>query len=71
MRLKLAGDQHVMNALAAFAVAVELGVAPETAVKGLEAVLPIAGRGMLSRRPAGGRVVDDSYNANPAAVKAA
>ena len=71
VKLKLAGDQHVMNALAAIAVAVELGIAPETAVKGLEAVMPMTGRGTLTHRPAGGRVVDDSYNANPAAVKAA
>ena len=29
------------------------------------------GRGALSYRPGGGRVVDDTYNANPAAVRAA
>ena len=69
--LQLAGEQHVSNALAALAVAIELGVPPSMAAAAVNSVTPAAGRGALSLRPGGGRVVDDSYNANPAAVRAA
>ena len=69
--LRLAGDQHVSNALAALAVAIELGVDPVAAADAVAKVTPGAGRGLVALRPEAGRVVDDSYNANPAAVKAA
>jgi len=69
--LQLAGEQHVSNALAALSVAIELGVAPAQAAAAVASVAPAAGRGALSFRPGGGRVVDDSYNANPTAVRAA
>ena len=69
--LRLAGDQHVSNALASLAVAIELGVEAEAAAHEIAGISPGAGRGMVSPRPEAGRVVDDSYNANPAAVRAA
>jgi len=69
--LKLPGQQHVMNALAALAVAFEIGVDAASAVAAVGRVESEQGRGALSRRPGGGRVVDDTYNANPAAVRAA
>ena len=69
--LQLAGEQHVSNALAALTVAIELGVTPCQAAAAVASVTPAAGRGALALRPGGGRVVDDSYNANPAAVRAA
>ena len=69
--LRLAGDQHVSNALASLAVAIELGVDPVAAADAVATVTPGAGRGLVALRPEAGRVVDDSYNANPAAVKAA
>ena len=69
--LRLAGDQHVSNALAALAVALELGVAPQDAADGVATVTPSIGRGAAAWRAGGGRVIDDTYNANPAAVKAA
>jgi UDP-N-acetylmuramoyl-tripeptide--D-alanyl-D-alanine ligase len=69
--LQLAGDQHVSNALAALAVAIELGVAPQDAADGIATVAPSTGRGAAAWRADGGRVIDDTYNANPAAVKAA
>jgi UDP-N-acetylmuramoylalanine-D-glutamate ligase len=55
----------------ALAVAIELGVDPVLAADRLLTVRPSAGRGAVFKRSAGGRVVDDSYNANPAAVRAA
>ncbi len=69
--LRLAGDQHISNALASLAVAIELGVDPAVAANSVAGVTPGAGRGLVSARPQTGRVVDDSYNANPAAVRAA
>jgi UDP-N-acetylmuramoyl-tripeptide--D-alanyl-D-alanine ligase len=70
--LRLYGEHHVSNALAAAAVAGELGMpVPEIA-----AVLSQAG--MLSRwrmevteRPDGVTVVNDAYNANPDSMRAA
>ena len=69
--LQLAGEQHVKNALAALAIAIEVGVAPSDAAGAVQAVGAGAGRGAISQLPGGGTVVDDSYNANPAAVNAA
>ncbi|MEK9654637.1 MAG: cyanophycin synthetase, partial [Halieaceae bacterium] len=70
-RLTLPGGQHVVNSLAALAVAIELGVPPEAAIAALPGVQAGAGRGEVRAGCWGGRVVDDTYNANPAAVKAA
>ncbi len=69
--MQLAGDQHVKNALAALAIAIEIGVAPSDAAGAVQSVGAGAGRGAVSHLPGGGKVVDDSYNANPAAVNAA
>ena len=69
--LRLPGAMQVINALAALAVALELGVSPDRAVDGLCQVVPEVGRGAVLAGRTGGRVVDDSYNANPAAVMAA
>lgn len=71
VRLALPGKQHVANALSALAVAIELGVSPEGAIEALGKVRPGAGRGEVRSGRWGGRVIDDTYNANPAAVKAA
>lgn len=71
VRLTLPGRQHVSNALAALAVACELGVSPEAAIAALHGVQAGAGRGEVRAGRWGGRVIDDTYNANPAAVKAA
>ena len=68
--LQLAGEQHVKNALAALAIAIEMGVSLSDAARAIETVGASAGRGVVNRR-GGGTVVDDSYNANPAAVNAA
>ena len=69
--LQLAGEQHVKNALAALAIAIEIGVTPIDAARAVRATGAGAGRGAVTHLPGGGTVVDDSYNANPAAVNAA
>ena len=69
--LQLAGEQHVKNALAALAIAIEIGVTPIDAARAVRATGAGVGRGAVTHLPGGGTVVDDSYNANPAAVNAA
>ncbi|HEM47128.1 MAG TPA: UDP-N-acetylmuramoyl-tripeptide--D-alanyl-D-alanine ligase, partial [Alphaproteobacteria bacterium] len=64
------GRHHLLNAAAAVAVGRVFGVAPDEAVR-LLAAAPIApGRGGVER-VAGVTVVDETYNANPASLRAA
>jgi UDP-N-acetylmuramoyl-tripeptide--D-alanyl-D-alanine ligase len=51
-------------------VAVEFGVAPSTIAARVAALAPVARRGRTGVRADGARIVDDSYNASPAAVEA-
>ncbi|RME35526.1 MAG: UDP-N-acetylmuramoyl-tripeptide--D-alanyl-D-alanine ligase [Gammaproteobacteria bacterium] len=70
--LPLPGRHNVMNALAAAAAALALGLPLEAIREGLEGVTPVRGR--LQFRPAAGRgitLIDDSYNANPGSLEAA
>ncbi|MEU1016477.1 UDP-N-acetylmuramoyl-tripeptide--D-alanyl-D-alanine ligase [Streptomyces sp. NPDC005898] len=70
--LRLYGEHHVSNALAAAAVAHELGMSVD------EIALALSEAGTLSRwrmevteRPDGVTVVNDAYNANPESMRAA
>ncbi|HSG64660.1 MAG TPA: cyanophycin synthetase, partial [Gammaproteobacteria bacterium] len=67
----LLGVHNVMNALAAAAAAYAVGVGAAEIARGLAAADAVGGR--LKSRPgrAGSVIVDDSYNANPASVRAA
>jgi UDP-N-acetylmuramoyl-tripeptide--D-alanyl-D-alanine ligase len=69
--LPLAGRHNVMNALAASAVALALGVPLATIRAGLEAAPPVAGRLARHVHASGAIVIDDSYNANPGSFAAA
>lgn len=70
VRLRALGRHNVLNALAAAATAYALGVDPEVIRVGLEAFIPVDKR--LSPEELNGiLLVDDSYNANPASMKAA
>jgi len=70
VQLKLAGRHNVVNALAAAAAGIALGVKPKQIKQGLEMVKPVTGRlqPLLSRF--GNIVIDDTYNANAASLKA-
>lgn len=70
LSLSLAGEHNVMNALAAAAAAHAAGADLEAIVKGLESMRPVSGRLEMRKTVHGARVIDDSYNANPASLQA-
>ena len=69
--LKLAGSQHIGNALAAAAAGFACGVEARDIASGLASVRPAPMRGVLHRRADGAAVLDDTYNSNPAAMERA
>jgi UDP-N-acetylmuramoyl-tripeptide--D-alanyl-D-alanine ligase len=71
IQLNLLGQHNVANALAAAAAACALGVALADIVQGLQALAPVKGRAVAQVLASGVRLIDDSYNANPAAINAA
>lgn len=71
LRLHLAGEHQVRNALAAAAAAFAIGVSPTSIQIGLESFRPVSGRGVVLRASSGARLIDDTYNANPDSVRAA
>ncbi len=70
INLKLAGQHNVVNALAAAAACIALGVSFEQIKQGLESVKPVTGRLQPLVSRLGNIVIDDSYNANAASLKA-
>ncbi len=70
VRLHFAGSHNVTNALAAAGVGHALGLAIDEIVRGLGATRPVRGR-CVWRRAGQVRILDDTYNANPASVRAA
>ena len=68
LRLRLPGRANVMNALAAAAVAANESVSVQTIADRLAQAAPVARRGEVRRLANGARIVDDSYNASPAAM---
>nr|WP_163502806.1 UDP-N-acetylmuramoyl-tripeptide--D-alanyl-D-alanine ligase [Halomonas socia] len=69
--LALLGRHSVANALAAAAAALAMGLDGDAVVSGLAAAAPMAGRMAVVAGLRGTRLIDDTYNANPGAVKAA
>jgi UDP-N-acetylmuramoyl-tripeptide--D-alanyl-D-alanine ligase len=66
----LAGRAQLSNVLAAVAVALEFGIPPADIESRAAALHAVPRRGEVTRLPSGVRLVDDSYNASPAAVRA-
>jgi UDP-N-acetylmuramoyl-tripeptide--D-alanyl-D-alanine ligase len=74
LRLPAPGRHMAMNALAALAGVVALGADPDAATAALAGFAPMAGRGARRRLALTGGtalLLDESYNANPASVRAA
>lgn len=70
--LRLVGEHHVHNALAAAAGALAVGIPVADVAAGLSAADAISPHRMhVVERPDGITVVDDSYNANPDSMRAA
>lgn len=68
--IPLPGNHNILNALAAMAVATELGLTLEEMVAGIEAAETIAGRNHCIQAK-DMTIMDDCYNASPISMKAA
>jgi UDP-N-acetylmuramoyl-tripeptide--D-alanyl-D-alanine ligase len=71
VRLQVPGEHAVSNALAAAATGFALAVPATDIAAALGAFSPLAGRMVLRPGRKGSTVIDDTYNASPAAVEAA
>jgi UDP-N-acetylmuramoyl-tripeptide--D-alanyl-D-alanine ligase len=71
LQIQLPGRAHLSNVLAAVTVAGELEVPLAAIEAAVRALAPVARRGASTLLASGARLVDDSYNASPAAVDAA
>jgi UDP-N-acetylmuramoyl-tripeptide--D-alanyl-D-alanine ligase len=74
LRINLPGRHQVQNALAVLLAAAALGADLSRAVAALATLSPVKGRGVVTDIAVGGggiTLVDESYNASPAAMRAA
>ncbi|MEQ1558002.1 MAG: UDP-N-acetylmuramoyl-tripeptide--D-alanyl-D-alanine ligase [Methyloglobulus sp.] len=69
INLQLAGQHNVLNALAATAAGLALGLNIEQIKQGLEHIKPVTGRMQALVGRLGNTVIDDTYNANAASLK--
>ncbi|MGN0350576.1 MAG: UDP-N-acetylmuramoyl-tripeptide--D-alanyl-D-alanine ligase [Roseburia sp.] len=69
VKIPIAGEHNVYNALAALCVGRTLGLSAEEIKRGIESVRTISGRSNLVEKD-GVTVIDDCYNANPVSMKA-
>jgi UDP-N-acetylmuramoyl-tripeptide--D-alanyl-D-alanine ligase len=68
-KVPLLGRGHLMNVLAAAAVALEFGIELDEIVEKASQLKPSSRRGAVLRLPKGVTVIDDSYNSSPSALK--
>ncbi len=68
--LQVPGAHNISNGLAAAAIASAAGIGLEVIARGLSAFLPSDRRMQILEGPAGSRVINDTYNANPDSMKA-
>ena len=69
--LPLPGRHNVMNALAASAAGIALGLSVDTIARGLSATHAVSGRWQPCSGLHGAQIIDDTYNANPGSLGAA
>lgn len=69
--LPLPGLHNVMNALAAATCAIALDLELAVIKEGLEKIRPVKGRMEIKTGHKNSRIIDDTYNANPASLNAA
>lgn len=70
IELALSGAHNALNAGAAAAAAIAAGADRDAVRDGLAAVRPAKGRLESKRGPRGTEIIDDTYNANPASLRA-
>lgn len=70
VHVPLPGEHMVLNAIGAAAVGTVLGLTPEEIAGGISKTQAVAGRGEIIRAGAY-TVIDETYNANPASMRAA
>ena len=68
--IPMPGLHNVMNALAATACSIAVGIEGGDIKRGLERISPVKGRMQLKFTSQGARLFDDTYNANPASLRA-
>ena len=71
LTLGLPGEHNIMNALAACAAALAAGATLADIKTGLQTLRGVAGRLQIRDGKSGSRIIDDTYNANPASLVAA
>ncbi len=70
-RIPVCGPHHLTSVAAVLATAQEIGMSTGAVQEGLDRFQPLPGRHRLRQTACGIRVIDDTYNANPASVQAA
>jgi UDP-N-acetylmuramoyl-tripeptide--D-alanyl-D-alanine ligase len=71
VKLQVPGAHNARNALAAAAAAIALKVPKDCIIAGLAAFSGVNGRLQFKAARHGARIIDDTYNANPASMRAA
>lgn len=71
VKFALPGQHNMLNALAAAAAAQAIDVPLADICAGLQSIQPVKGRLQLKQGLSGSRIIDDTYNANPASFNAA
>lgn len=69
--MKVLGEHHIYNALAAAACAWSLGISRELICQGLMSFQPVSGRMEVIKLANGAFLLNDAYNANPISVRGA
>ena len=70
VEVPLPGEHMVLNALAATAIGMQMGLTPEEIAEGISKVEIVSGRGNVVKTPSY-TLIDGSYNSNPGSAKAA
>ncbi|MGK0297288.1 MAG: UDP-N-acetylmuramoyl-tripeptide--D-alanyl-D-alanine ligase [Gammaproteobacteria bacterium] len=68
--IRFSGIHNVLNSIAAAACCIAAGISIDDIKKGLECISPVKGRMQLITTSNGIRIFNDTYNANPASLKA-
>lgn len=70
VRVQRYGEHHIYSVLFAAAIADSLEISPAVQLQAFKEVRPVPGRGMLLEGKRDSIIIDESYNAQPAAMRA-